>query len=400
MDHGHAAEHGALSGLPGHSGGHVGHHEGVHGTRGGRVTRDTVLFSHAFGNAHQSAHFTRSGMTHFATSAHMDVSDAAVDRQGSGGPTVIGEVIPAGNCHGDTPTSSFMVHVVHHGLVDIGSVIAEMIKYTPVIRLDKRVPNMDSFHDEKPQIMSWYAWVPGMKPEDMPDGYVKGFTGKTTMDKQIFGVGVCLKGQEGLNFDTAARCFIEVSWVTWYYDQPTTFETKVTLMVRPLGYNYIVDKFNAHQKATLKLAQGIFKALSDAKPDKMQRMMMRYCELHGMPMDPARHPDGIYQGSPEDESEILNSDLQGDINDDMRSKDEALNQIDGTNVPSQESADPDWPDDAVAPAPGASLPTPPASGANLDAVLPDVSQGIVGAVPADVDSAGSTVGTFAVRLPK
>jgi hypothetical protein len=317
--------------------GHSGHdHAGGGGARGGRATKEAIAVAYHHG-PNDRAQFTNSGISHAHAQQAGVSQDAALDRQGEL-PRVITYEDSVRLCK--LPTRTILTHVTDHALFDMHAQFAKFAGAQKLIRLDRRVPNMDGIAESFKKgmekcpsgIQPWHAFLPALDPNNMPNGFREGFTGETSIVRQYWGVARWDDKDKCWAYDPQAKTFIEVGWAGWRFDQTGLYETKTTFRVvsrwifcPSLGrYGFKVSAFEKAQAAVMHVADDLLAALRNAKPDELQEAM-----LHRYPAGRILHPDGTYAAPREEEAEMMDSSVVDEEATDANTASDSQTTIDG-----------------------------------------------------------------------
>jgi hypothetical protein len=339
---GHSGANAVNMGNPGsHDTGEIGHgaHGHDHPAHGGphsgvgKTIRGAVHMALHHG---QKQRFSMRGVSH-AQPEYPGVDSAAVDRITC--PVTYQQSVACGT----EPTRIFLTHVVNHGLFFHSQEFGKRARRMGLVRLDTRIPNMDGVKQESTSLMAWHAWAPSADPSDMPDGWKEGFTGKTILHREYWGIGKYDRKYGEVCYDRLARMILEVCWVVWRYDQTAVWETKQTIRVVPYwiynetnhAYGFKIKEFEAHQMAAWRLSVAMFEALKAAQPDVAQTAL-----INKYGTNEPRHDQGAYPGTLKDESELINEQLKEDRKKDLDTAKDSQGAIDGSFAPGTDGSPP------------------------------------------------------------
>ncbi len=331
---GHTGVNAVTMGNPGsHDTGGLGHaahgHDraqgGPHTSGSGKTIRGAAHLAFHLGQKQHQPRLAMRGIAH-AQPEGPGVDPAAVDR--------ITEPVTYQQAKdlGIEPTRVFLTHVVNHDLIFHSREFRDRARRMGLDRLDTRIPNLDGLIEKSKRLMAWHAWVESLDPTEMPDGWREGFTGKTFIVREYWGIGF-----------PGSRTVLEVCWIVWWYDQTAVWETKQTIRIVSFeiydetndAYGYIIKAFNDHQMAAWRLSVSMFEALKAAAPNAAQTALINWYGTN----EP-RHDEGVYPGTKVDESELIDEALEEARDKDLKTAKDSKATIDGSFTPPADSDKP------------------------------------------------------------
>jgi len=133
---------------------------------------------------------------------------------------------------GDT----FVMRVLNHGNAPLFELFSNAVDRVGLLRVASILVGQKAlFNVTSPSLLHTASWNAGAKKGSMPRGYADGMTGSTIMFRHFFQIP---KREWGFlskpEYDKDAGVYLDVSGMTWRYDQTGGYESQLVLRVVPV----------------------------------------------------------------------------------------------------------------------------------------------------------------------
>lgn len=182
----------------------------------------------------------------------------------------------------DSPTT-VAIHVVGHGDVDIRAHLKELAVGCDLVRVPWIRSGERELLRHYDKLMPLSTWTASVEVGRMSDGHYPGATGSTDVTRQYFAAGVrsipYLPIGE-LTWDRNAKTFVEVTIITWHYNETGDHESRVLIRVSALPeykqregrYLFKSSPIVSLNGKAIALKKRIFRALKQTAPGWAARM--------------------------------------------------------------------------------------------------------------------------------
>lgn len=132
----------------------------------------------------------------------------------------------------------FAAHVTGHGYLDVVELFAKVATRMGCNRIDTVTPNFPSIDEKSGVLFDWNDNTPPFKRRKVPSGWYPDAPGSTRLTRQFWQI----KKSNGLfrrdpephrRFDRQAGMVFEVVLTTWSYHEPSDFETRLQILIKP-----------------------------------------------------------------------------------------------------------------------------------------------------------------------
>jgi hypothetical protein len=156
-----------------------------------------------------------------------------------------------------------------------------------LIRIDLKVPGLNGAEEHKKKLLAYHALTDNPTPENMPDGYLPGFDGETTVVKHVYQLSPWNSKYKSYEYDRLCNTWIEVVFVVWWFRQTGVYTTRFTVNVVSRKqydvargeYGVVREAFNEHQLVAQWLVKHLADDLKAAVPNAVQMdLLKRYGE--------------------------------------------------------------------------------------------------------------------------
>jgi len=177
----------------------------------------------------------------------------------------------------DSQEKAVAVHVESHGALDVKRLFIRLAREAGLVPIDQYRPNLVAEDTVKQQIVDADAWSPPDNEPTMPSGHYPGATGWTRLWREFWQIGVRRnrwKFWEPLEPRFSQRTWIEISCVTWCYNEAGDFQTDLTFQIQVLPvwdpaqriWMYDSEQFDRHKAAAEKLAGKLCELITARAP--------------------------------------------------------------------------------------------------------------------------------------
>lgn len=178
---------------------------------------------------------------------------------------------PAARRHGrrtdgvHSEEKSVAVHVESHGALDTKRLFIRLAAGQALVLIDKYRPNLVAEDSVKSKLLDADAWSPPDNEKVLASGHYPGATGWTRLWREFWQIGqrqCAWKFWQPLEPRFSQRTWLEVSCVTWCYNEAGDFQTDIVIDVKVLPvwdrergiWVFDGEPFDRHKNAAEKLA--------------------------------------------------------------------------------------------------------------------------------------------------
>jgi hypothetical protein len=169
------------------------------------------------------------------------------------------------------------LHVESHGAIDVKKLFIELARKINLVPIDMYRPNLMAEDRVQQQLVDWDAWSPPDDEKIMPSGQYPGASGWTRLWKEFWQIGQrssSWRFWEPLEPRFDQRTWLEVSCVTWCYNEAGDFQTHLTIEIKFLPiwdpkqrvWMYDGGHFDNHKAVAEKLARKLCEVLTGTPP--------------------------------------------------------------------------------------------------------------------------------------
>jgi len=205
----------------------------------------------------------------------------------------------------DSQEKAVAVHVESHGALDVKRLFMRLARESGLVPIDQYRPNLVAEDTVKQKILDADAWNPPDNEPVMPSGHYPGATGWTRLWREFWQIGQRrsrLRFWEPLEPRFDQRTWLEVSCVTWCYNEAGDLQTDLLIEIKVLPiwdparriWLYDGDPFDRHKAQAEKLAREICQLITARAPFPHARRVRDSARAQAVPPPspavPTNHP--------------------------------------------------------------------------------------------------------------
>lgn len=141
----------------------------------------------------------------------------------------------------------FAAHVTGHGYLDVVARFAEVATRLGCNRIDTVTAHFPAIDEKSGVLFDWNDYTPPFKRRKVPSGWYPDAPGSTRLTRQYWQIkkrnGLFVKDPEPhRRYDRQAGMVFEVVFTTWSYHEPSDFETRLQILIKPFPQYVISHK--------------------------------------------------------------------------------------------------------------------------------------------------------------